>query len=198
MFKISLGAFVAAIAMFMTGFVFYATPLGMIQYTSVGEVEQAAVQSALATHLNTTGTGTYMIPSPSSAEGTVMYGKGPVATVHYNSKGYSTEDVSAMINGFVQEFIVCLILGFALSRLDRRIPDFASRAQLVIGFAVAGSALINLGQPVWMHHDWTYALYAFVADAVMLAVGGLVIARWFLPTTAEMPSPVQKYQEPAG
>jgi hypothetical protein len=197
MIKIGLGAFVAAIAMFMTGFVFYATPLNMIQYKSVGEVEQAAVQNALATQLNTTGTGTYIIPSPTSAEGTVMYGKGPVATVHYNSKGYSTEDVSAMVNGFVQEFIICLILGFALSRLDRRVPDFASRAQLVVGFAVAGSALINLGQPVWMHQDWTYSVYAFVADAVMLSVAGLVIARWFLPTAAAMTSSVQQVQEPA-
>jgi hypothetical protein len=197
MIKLTLGAFAAAVAMFITGFIFYATPLSMIQYKGVGETQQAAVQGALAANLTTTGTGTYMIPSPTSAEGSVMYGKGPIATVHYNVKGYSSEDASGMIGGFVQEFIVCLILAFALSRLDRRVPDFASRAQIVVGFSVAASALISLGQPVWMHEDWAYAIYAFVADATMLAVAGLVIARWFLPTAAEMPLPIQKVEEVA-
>jgi hypothetical protein len=198
MFKLTLGALAAAVAMFITGFVFYATPLSMIQYKGVGETEQAAVQGALAANLTATGTGTYMIPSPDSAEGSVMYGKGPIATVHYNAKGFSTEDASGMIGGFVQEFIVCMILAFALSKLDRRVPDFASRAQIVVGFAVAASGLINLGQPVWMHEDWSYAVYAFLADAAMLAIPGLIIARWFLPTAAEMPLPVQKIEEPTG
>jgi hypothetical protein len=187
MVKTTLGALVAALAMFITGFIFYATPLGMIQYKSVGDTEQAAVQAALAANLSATGTGTYMVPSPATPDGTIMYGKGPIATVHYNGKGYSTTDASSMIGGFVQEFIVCLLLGFALSRLDRRVPDFASRARIVVGFSLAASVLINLGQPVWMHEDWFYALYAFVADAAMLAVAGLTIARWFLPTSAELP-----------
>lgn len=86
MFKLALGSFAAAVAMFITGFVFFATPLGMIAYTSADETQTAAVQAALAANLPKTGT--YMVPDPSTQSGTTLYGKGPVAMVHYNSSGF--------------------------------------------------------------------------------------------------------------
>jgi hypothetical protein len=190
MIKITLGAFAAAIAMFITGFIFFATPLGMIAYSSVPEAQQAAAQANLASNLPATGT--YMIPSPSTAEGAVMYGKGPIATVHYNNGGFSAEDPGVMLKGFIHMLIVGLIMAFALAKLDRRIPDFASRARIVVLFSVAANALAYLGEPIWYRHDWTYAIYQFVAQTVMLAVGGLIIARWFLPVSATVPDKVEE------
>jgi hypothetical protein len=197
MIKLAIGAFAAAVAMFITGFIFFATPLGMIAYSSANETQTAAVQAALGANLPQTGT--YMVPDPSTQSGTTLYGQGPVATVHYNSMGFSLSDMSGIGWGFLQELIVCLILAGALSHLDRRIPDFASRARIVVLFSVAASGMINLGNPVWLHHDWSYWVYCFVADAAMLIAAGLVIARWFLPVAAEMPMPsvVQQPQKPA-
>lgn len=185
MIKSTIGAFAAAIAMFITGFVFFATPLGMIAYSTIPEAQQASVQAVLAG--NMPATGTYMVPSPASAEGAVMYGKGPIATVHYNSGGFSAEDPSTMLKGFVHMLIVALIMAFALAKLDRRIPDFPSRARIVVLFSIAANMLAYLGEPIWYRHDWTYAIYQFIAQTVMLAVGGLIIARWFLPVGAAMP-----------
>jgi hypothetical protein len=199
MIKLAVGAFAAAIAMFVTGFIFFATPLGQIAYAGAEETQSTAVQAALAANLPKTGT--YMVPDPSTQSGTTLYGQGPVATVHYNSKGFSLSDMSAIGYGFVQELIVCIFLAAALSTLDRRIPDFASRARIVVLFSIAASALSNLGNPIWWHHDWAYWTYNFVAESVMLSVAGLVIARWFLPVAAEMPAPsvaVQQSQEPTG
>lgn len=199
MIKLALGSFVAAIAMFVTGFIFFATPIGQIAYAGADEAQSAAVQASLAANLPKTGT--YMVPDPSTQSGTTLYGQGPVATVHYNSKGFSLSDMSGVGAGFVQELIVCILLAAALGALDRRIPDFASRARIVVLFSIAASAMINLGKPIWLHQDWTYWIYNFVAESVMLAIPGLIIARWFLPVAAEMPAPsvaVQQPQEPAG
>jgi hypothetical protein len=200
MIKLAIGSFVAAIAMFVTGFIFFATPIGMIAYSSANETQSAAVQAALAANLPQTGT--YMVPDPSTQSGTTLYGQGPVATVHYNSKGFSLSDMSGVGYGFVQELIVCILLAGALSTLDRRIPDFASRAKIVVLFSIASSAMINLGNPIWLHHGWTYWTYSFVAEAAMLIAAGLVIARWFLPVAAEMPAvpsvTVQQPQEMTG
>jgi hypothetical protein len=200
MIKLAIGSFVAAIAMFVTGFIFFATPIGQIAFSGANETQSAAVQAALAANLPQTGT--YMVPDPSTQSGTTLYGQGPVATVHYNSKGFSLSDMSGIGYGFVQELIVCILLASALSTLDRRIPDFVSRARIVVLFSIAASALSNLGNPIWWHHDWAYWTYNFVAEAVMLSVAGLVIARWFLPVAAEMPvAPsvvTQQVQEPTG
>ncbi len=188
MIRLFIGSFAAAIAMFITGFIFFATPLSGLSYAGADEAQSAAVQAALAANLPATGT--YLVPDPTTQSGTTLYGKGPVATVHYNSSGFAVEDMAAIGWGFLHELLVCFVLAWALSRLDRRVPDFASRAQLVAGFAIAGAALICLGEPIWMHQDWSFALYNFIANAAMLMAGGLVLARWFMPVAAVMPEAV--------
>lgn len=177
--KMLLGALAAAVAMFITGFIFFATPLSLIGFDTLDAAQSTSLQAALAQ--NVPHTGTYAVPNPDTPQGTVLYGKGPVAMVHYNSDGFAVADMGVLVSGFIHEVVVALILGFALLGIAGRVYDFASRARLVILFSTAASALIHLGEPVWMHVDWAYAIYGFIADAAMLIVGGLVIARWFLP-----------------
>lgn len=183
MIRLALGSLAAAVAMFITGFIFFATPISMIAYSRASEAQNAAVQTALAANLPVTGT--YMVPDPSTQSGTTLYGKGPVATVHYNSNGYAVADPSAILNGFIHELIVCLLIAAALHGIAAQITDFRARAQLVILFSLAASGLVFLGNPIWQHEDWVYNVYSFVANSAMLVVAGLVVARWFLPSTAE-------------
>lgn len=185
MIRMVIGSLAGAVAMFIVGFIFFATPLQLIGLSTAGEAQNAAVQVALAQNLPATGT--YVVPSPMSAPGAVLYGKGPVATVHYNSQGFSTSSMGVVVAGFVHELIVALILGFALLGVAGRVTDFGSRLRLVLLFSVAASGLALLSDPIWMHQDWRYAIYAFVANVAMLAAAGTVIARWFLPA----PSVVQ-------
>jgi hypothetical protein len=177
--RMLIGSLAAAVAMFITGFIFFATPLSYLAYGSVDVAQQAAVQQTLAANLPTTGT--YSVPSAATANGAVMYGKGPIATIHYNAGGFGVADPGVLIAGFVHELIVALLMGVALLTVAARVPDFGSRARLVILFSVAGGVLAHLGEPIWYHHDWAHFIYLFVGDTAMLVVGGLVIARWFLP-----------------
>lgn len=180
MARVILGAIVAAVAMFIIGFLFFASGLQNIASGSLGDRQAAGVQQVLAANL--TDTGTYVVPNPdASAAQTVMYGQGPVATIHYNSGGFPATDTSALIGGLVLDFIVALLIGLGLIGIDRRVPDFASRARLVVWFAVAASAFTHLGEPIYYHHDWGHFIYLFIADAAALAAAGLIIARWFLP-----------------
>ncbi len=187
MFKLSFGALIAALAMFFTAFLYFAGPIAQIGYSDASEAQSAAVQASLAANLPETGT--YMVPDPSTQSGTILYGKGPIATVHFNSKGFAVDSADGMIWGFALYLVVALIMAFALSRLDRRVVDFKSRATVVIGFSVAASVLNVLGNPIWLHHDWDYAIFTFIGDVLILCIGGLVLARWFMPVRTELAAP---------
>ncbi|HET9427414.1 MAG TPA: hypothetical protein VFO69_03555, partial [Allosphingosinicella sp.] len=126
-------------------------------------------------------TGTYMVPNPEgSAAQTVMYGQGPIATIHYNTQGFAASDPGPLVFGLVLNFIVALLIGAALIGIDRRVPDFGSRARVAVLIAVAATAFTHLGEPIYWHHDWPHFIYLFIADALALASAGVVVA-WFLP-----------------
>jgi hypothetical protein len=192
MFKLLAGSIVASIAMFITGFVFF----GLLQQPLAGgptltSQQQANIQTVLGQNLPSTAT--YAVPNAGTPEGTVMFGKGPIATIHYNSSGFNSGINGAeLLKGYVHELIVCLLLALALARLDRRIPDFASRARIVVFFSLAACALISLGNPIWYKHDWTNAIFEFIGNAAMLIIAGLILARWFLPVSAEIPAQVDE------
>ncbi len=180
MIRVIIGAVPAALAMFVIGFLFFASGLQNIASRSLDDTQAAAVQQSLAANLPATGT--YSVPSPdSSSQQTVMYGRGPVATIHYNSKGFAAMDAGALVGGLVMNFIVALLIGTALIGIDRRVPDFASRTKVVGILAVAASIYMHLGEPLYYHHDWGHFIYLFIADAAALIAAGLIIARWFLP-----------------
>lgn len=81
-----------------------------------------------------------------------------------------------------------MLIGAALIGIDRRVPDFGSRARLAVLFAVAASALAHLKYPIYFHHDWPQYIYRFIADAMILSAGALVIARWFLGKSDAAPA----------
>ena len=177
--RVILGSVAAAIAMFVIGFIFFATPLTGIATGSLDNPQAAAVQQALAA--NVAETGTYHVPSGDTPEQTVMYGQGPIAMVHYNSGGFPVADAGAMIGGFVLDFLVALLIGAALLGITDRVADFGSRARVAVIFAAAAAAFMHLGPPIWYHLGWTYFVYLFIADFAALAAAGLILARWFLP-----------------
>ena len=179
MVRILIGSFIGGVAMFITGFLLWATPLQYIGYSTASDQENAAVQLSLAQNLPHTGH--YMVPNPMTQVGGNGFTKGPIASVDYNSAGFSTADPASMIGGFVQEIIVSLMIGLSLLAVADRVTDFASRAKLAVGLSAAATVMINLGDPIWNHADWRFAIYALIADLTMLSASGVVIARWFLP-----------------
>ncbi len=180
MIRVILGSVVAAVAMFILGFVFFAV-LGTIPLSDVGDNEAAAIQSVLASNMDNSGATTALVPSGTGEAQQQMYLSGPVAMIHYNPDGQEIGGASTMLGGFIHMLISALILGGALYTLSGHVRDFVARVSIVALFGIAASVFMHLGNPIWWHQDWLYHGYLFFADAVMFIVAGGIIARWFLP-----------------
>jgi hypothetical protein len=93
-------------------------------------------------------------------------------------------DTKSLVMGLVLNFIVALLIGAALIGIDRRVPDFGSRARVAVIIAVAATTFNHLGEPIYWHHDWPHFIYLFIADSLMLSAAGVILA-WFLPRGRE-------------
>lgn len=175
-----LGGIVGGFALYLVGYIFWGTPLSSIAFSTVDDGRSAAVQTALAQNLTENGTGTYVIPHPSTQQGTVLFGQGPIATVHFNTDGFPVVDTGALIAGLVLALITGIIIAFALRIVGEWVPGFADRARVAVLFALAATLYLDLGQPIFNHYGWRYFIYMFAGDFIGLAVAGLVIAKWFL------------------
>jgi hypothetical protein len=176
-----IGGIVGGLILFVAGFIFWATPLGELPYNRAPDPQNAAVQLSLAQNLSQTGTGAYIVPAHGSASGAVLYAQGPIATVFFNSQGYSPDDMSMLLPGLIAALAAGLLMAFGLAAVGGGGRSFASVARLVILLSLAFTVWEYLASPIFNHFGWRYWIYAFVAESVSLIVAGLVVARWFLP-----------------
>jgi hypothetical protein len=200
MIRTILGGLVGGLILFIAGFIFWATPLGELPFTRAPDAQNAAVQLSLAQNLTQTGTGAYMIPTHTSAPGAVLYAQGPIATVFFNTQGFSPDDMSMIVPGLALALLAGLLMAFGLAAVGR---DFAATAKLVVFVSLGFTIWEYLASPIFNHFGWRYWIYAFTAESVSLILAGLVIARWFLPApqsevaAAAPPEPAAAPEEPA-
>ncbi|WP_156679523.1 hypothetical protein [Sphingomonas profundi] len=180
--KTIVGGLVGGLTLFVVGFLFWATPLSALAYSSVDDATNAQLQAALAQGLTRSGTGTYMIPWPATDRGTVLFGQGPVATIHFNISGFPIADPGAIVSGLILALITGLILAIGLSFAGPR--TFGERARVIVLLSLAITLYLSLSNPIFNHHGWGYWIYSFIAGAAGFSAAGLVIARWFLPNAA--------------
>lgn len=179
--RLLLGGVLGGFAMWMVGFLFWGTPLGLLALSSTDGPTTAALQAALSQHLGPLGNGAYPVPWPGTAEGTQLYGQGPTAMVFFNSSGFANPDTAALVGGLVLGIICVLIAGFALRMVAGGL-SFASRLQLIALTAIAVTAYTDLGQPIFNHMPWGYFIYLWLSDVASWIAAGAVLA-WILPRT---------------
>jgi hypothetical protein len=185
MIRILIGSILGGLAQFFMGAIFWATPLSRIAVTVAPDAQNAAVQTALAQNLTATGTGTYYIPWPDTAQGTVLHGRGPVSLVFFNTNGFPTMPPSALIGGLVLSIVSILLLGLALHAVADRVTDFASRMRLVMLASVGVTLYSVIGQPIYnCYMPWGYWVYLAISLIVGFAAGGFVLTKWFVPHAA--------------
>lgn len=184
--RAAIGAVAAAVAMFILGFIFYATPLQKVAVASATDAQAAAVQQAMAANLPRTGT--YFVPDAATAAQSTMYSQGPVATIHYNSRGFAVAAPDVMIAGFIHMLIVAGLMAAGLLILSRRVTAFDEQWKLLALGVLGATIFMRLGAPIWYHQDWTWAIYSFVADSISLIAAGFVILK-LLPRQASAARP---------
>jgi hypothetical protein len=183
-----IGGLVGGVILFVVGFIFWATPLSQLAYTGIDDARSAAVQTSLAQNLTKSGTGTYVVPWPDTAQGTTLYGRGPIATVHFNTRGFPVEDMNMVVTGLVFALVSGLAIAFGLAAVGGGGRGFANVARLVVLFSLGITIWTVLAQPVFNHHGWGYWVYSFIAQTAGLIAAGLAIARWFLPGRPAAPA----------
>ncbi len=188
MVRVLIGSIVGGVVQWLVGALFWATPLGRLAFHVAPDPQNAAVQQALAQNLTPTGSGTYYVPWPDSAQGTVLHGKGPVAMIHFNIDGFPVMSGSSLVAGLILSIVAIGLIGAALYLVADRILDFPSRTKLVVLFAVATTLYFTLGEPVFNSYlPWGYFIYLALSQVLGLVAGGLVVARWFMPARAPAP-----------
>jgi hypothetical protein len=175
--SIAVGSIIAAFVMFALGFVFFGL-LGDLMTMPLGADAQAAMQSAMASQLPASGS--YMIPADEEA-----WMRGPAAMVEFVVAGGAPTMPMAMGMGYVHFLLSALLVGYGLNAVG---GDFARQARVVLWFAIGASVFMHLGDPIWYGAGWRRPLFEFVADAVMLIAGGLVLARWFTSSREAAPA----------
>jgi len=182
MIRIFLGSLVAGLVQFVIGAIAWVSPLGALAFKNLDDTRTAQVQAALASGLTATGSGTYFIPSPETAAGTVLFGKGPVALIHYNSNGFAAAfSGPALLTGLAMSVVTMLLVGLAVQRL----PDFSSRMQTTGLFAVATVLYFVLSLPVYnFYMPWAWWLFLGVQEFVAFGLGAFVLLRFFMPREA--------------
>jgi hypothetical protein len=92
-------------------------------------------------------------------------------------RGFSPADPGVLAAGFIHMLIVALLAALALYWLSRRVTAFDEQLKIT-GLAILAAALfMRLGEPIWFHHDWPWAIFNFFADSISLGVAALIILK---------------------
>ena len=181
MVRTFIGGIVGGLILFVAGYIFWASPIGEIPFDHASDAQNTAVQLSLNQNLTAIGTGTYHVPDPHSRVGANQYTQGPIATVFFNTQGYSPDDMSMLLPGAIMALIAGLLLAFALAAVGGGGRSFAATARLVVLMSFAFTVWEFLASPIFNHFGWRFWIYTFVAESVGWILAGLVVARWFLP-----------------
>lgn len=172
--KLSLASLLAALATFILGFIFWATPVSELAMNHVSAEQAKALAESLQTQVPSSGT--YFIPDMSAGEQVFLkqHEQGPIATLHVRKEGAAAMDPMVFLRGFLHMFMVWLLVGFVLSKIEAS----ANRYQILLLFAVSAAIWGPIGQPLWYFQPWAYWLMTAVYDVLAWAIGGAILLRF--------------------
>lgn len=173
------GSFLAAVAMFIFGALYWTMPL---PYSALKSVEEERVAAALAGSMFPE-TGLYMIPDPnrSSAapeEFARLHREGPVVTANVVHGAGEPMQAATFVNGFVHEFGTCLLIGVLLSMAAPAFPTVGRRAAFAALMGFTAAFFIDIGATVWWRMPLSWQLYQLVYNTLAWSIAGLVLARY--------------------
>jgi len=169
--KAILAHLVAALAMFLWGFVFWGLAADWIGMTQLAD-DQAAFGSALQQHLSADGA--YVLPGYGSDEHQfrTLHEAGPIAFVHYRRAGAPVMAGGVFAGGFLHMLVSCVLLGALLRPLARE-----KRAGVLLLTALVCAVFANLGEPIWWYQSWKFHTLAAFYDLAALLLAGSILTK---------------------
>lgn len=178
--RLLLASFLAALAVFFWGFVFWGlSPLSgsVMKATADDQAAQAALRETFPE------SGVYFVPSPSGSPEAMdaLHRAGPVAMIHIQRDGRPAMDPSVFVWGFVHGWLVCLILGWLLFRAGPALPKYRSRVLFITVAGFAAALFIDYGDTIWWYSDRSWQLLNLAYNTMAWLVAGLVLAALIKP-----------------
>ena len=170
-----LAPFLAALAMFFWGFIYYG--LSGIPYKALGTAGD--VGPALGQLFPADGT--YILPDPRSSPEvmTEQMNRGQLAMVHIRKSGVMAMDGAVMAKGFALEFVSCLLLALLLHKAYGMQDACINRFCFSVLTGVLVTLFANGGQAIWWQQDWGWHLMTMLHDIVCFALAGAVLTFCF-------------------
>lgn len=175
-----LGTFLAALAMYIWGAVYWMNPITYGYFKLAANDAEAG--AALLKHFPETGT--YVVPgNPSDpAQMEALYAKGPIAMVHIRTAGQPLVDPKMYIMGFVHLWVATLLAAFIAVRASPAVSaGFGKRYWFFVLIGALIALYANFSSPIWMKNPWTYHILFAVYNFTAWLIGGLVLAATVKP-----------------
>lgn len=181
--KFILGPALAALAIFVLGFLYWGLP-PHLAYKALGSVADDSA-TALAIGKMFPASGAYLLPSPllGDAKMSELAARGPMVEVHLIKEPFTTADgAKCMALGFLHMFVLCVLLSCILCGLAKSFECWTCRVKFcaALGLLVATS---DLGAAIWWHHSLAWTLAQSIYDLATYVVAGLVLAKFVTPKT---------------
>jgi hypothetical protein len=183
--KYVLAPALAALAMFVFGAVYWMSPF---PYKALSRVpDDAAAGAALAKIFPATGA--YFVPGMYLADKQheELLKRGPTAEVHFIDHGMPLMDPMQLVQGYIHEFVVCLVLVMLLEWAAPGFKRWICRAKFCAMIGLL-QALCDYGYSVWWYHSIAWETSQAVYDFLALVVVGLVLGKLLTPKPAPAPA----------
>jgi len=184
MSKVLLGSALAAVVMFMFGFVFWGIS-GLPNNVMSGARDVEEARTYLKT--NHPEDGFYKVPYSENWAADEAFAaqakEGPLATIIIRHEGKDPGDMMGMAMGWVYQFVciflVALLLHMAMG--NRAMTFYVRRVGFVIIAGLAISIYGNFGDVVWWSYPTAYPTLTAIYDALAWILAGLVLAALVKP-----------------
>lgn len=180
MVKLAVGVILAAVAMFLWGFLYWGS--GLIDpFSHMTAENETAIGDTLKANLPADGV--YFVPEPKRGtpeEWQQRMSTGPVAMINFRAGG-TAPMTTTMGLGFVHMLATATILAVLLRMLLPVAPTYLDRLRFAALIGVLGAVEANLGQPIWWHWPWSHALIGTGYALGSYIIAGAVLA-YFVAT----------------
>jgi hypothetical protein len=186
--KFFLGPALAALAMFVFGFLYWG--VSPLPYKVLNRVDDdAAAAAALAKIFPSSGT--YFLPGLylDRAKHEELMTRGPIAEVHFVNSGLPMMDPKILVKGYLHCFALCVLLALMLNKLAPAFQSWSGRAKFCaeVGLIVA---LYQYVYAIWWHHALAWVSMQAIYDFLEFVIAGLVLAKFVTPKENLSPAPV--------
>lgn len=186
--KLVLGSLLAALVLFVWGFIAWAVlsdKLGIVE----GPPGEAAVIDVLDANIEETGAyffpveGAYSPEQDRHAAWIQRHTDGPIGMVFFRKEGLAPSPV-VMLEGFLHFFAAALLAALILKLVARCLAGYWARVKFVAILACFAAIAIHLSTAIWWYYPWGYTLYSIVTLVVGWTLAGLVLATFVTPAEA--------------